>query len=49
VIEIAGPVPTMEARERVLRQARFEAARLGRDVRVADRLEVRTTTDRAAA
>jgi len=49
VIEIAGPVATMEARERVLRQARFEAARLGRDVRVADRLEVRTTTDRAAA
>jgi hypothetical protein len=49
VIEIAGPVATMEARERVLRQARFEATRLGRDVRVADRLEVRTTTDRAAA
>jgi hypothetical protein len=49
VIEIAGPVPTMEAREWVLRQARFEATRLGRDVRVADRLEVRTTTDRAAA
>ena len=42
VIEIAGPVTTVEARERVLRQARFEAARLGRDVRVADRLEVRT-------
>jgi len=49
VIEIAGPVATMEARERVLSQARGEAARLGRDVRVADRLEVRTTTDRAAA
>jgi hypothetical protein len=49
VIEIAGPVATVEARERVLRQARFEAARLGRAVRVADRLEVRSATGRAAA
>ena len=49
VIEIAGPVATVEARERVLRQARFEASRLGRDVRVADRLEVRNVTGRPAA
>jgi hypothetical protein len=53
VIEIGGPVATgpvatIEAREWVLRQARFEAARLGRDVRVADRLEARTTTNRVA-
>jgi hypothetical protein len=49
VIEVAGPVPTEAVRGRVLRAVRREAARLGRDIRVSDRLEVRRAMDRPAA
>jgi hypothetical protein len=44
VIEVGGPMPTLDTRDRVLRAALHEASRLGRDVRVANRLEVRPVT-----
>ncbi|PWU25578.1 MAG: hypothetical protein C5B48_00565 [Candidatus Rokuibacteriota bacterium] len=49
VVEISGSVPTEEVRETVLDSVRREASRLGREVRVADRLEVRAPGDRPAA
>jgi hypothetical protein len=49
VIEIAGSVPTEQVHETVLGAVRDEASRLGREVRVADRLEVRSAPDRPAA
>jgi heme/copper-type cytochrome/quinol oxidase subunit 2 len=49
VVEVAGQVPTAAIRERVLQLARQEATRLGRHIRVADRLEVQSVADRRAA
>jgi hypothetical protein len=49
VVEIGGSVPTEEVRATVLRAVRHEVARRGREVRVVDRLEVRSATDRPAA
>ena len=49
VVEIVGPVPTEAVRDRVLDLVRREASRLGRDIRVADRLEVQSATERPAA
>src|SRR5262245_57149704 len=49
VVEIAGPVPTDAVREQVLHLTQREAARLGHDIRVADRLEVQSAVDRPAA
>jgi hypothetical protein len=44
VIELGGMVPTEAVRDTVLRVARREASRLGRDIRVADRLEVQSAS-----
>jgi hypothetical protein len=49
VVEIGGSLSTEEVHATVLRTVRHEAARLGREVRVVDRLEVRAATDRPAA
>lgn len=49
VVEVVGEVPTPAVRARVLSLAREEAARLGRHVRVADRLEISSIADRPAA
>jgi hypothetical protein len=49
VVEIAGSVATEEIRQTVLDAVRREASRLGREVRVADRLEVRFPSDSPTA
>jgi hypothetical protein len=49
VVEITGRVPSEAVRARALELARHEASRLGRDVRVADRLEVQSAATRRAA
>ena len=49
VIEIRGSVPTEDVRDRVLRTVQHEAFRLGCEVRVVDRLGVRSAADKPAA
>ena len=49
VVEIAGPVPTAAVRARVIQLARAEAGRLGRNIRVADRLQIQHVAERPAA
>jgi Ca2+/Na+ antiporter len=49
VIELTGSVPTEAARDAILGLVRREAARLGRDIHVADRLEVESVARRPAA
>ena len=49
VIEVTGSVRNDALRDAILETVRREAARLGRDIRVADRLEVQARADRPAA
>jgi len=49
VIEVTGTVRNDDLRAAILETVRREAARLGRDIRVADRLEVQARADRPAA
>jgi hypothetical protein len=49
VIEVTGSVRNGALRDAILETVRREAARLGRDIRVADRLEVESRADRPAA
>jgi len=49
IIEVVGSVRTQGRRDAILEIVRREAATLGRDIRVADRLEVDSAVDRSAA
>jgi hypothetical protein len=49
LIELTGAVRTHALRETIVSIVRAEAARLGRDIRVADRLEVEARAHRPAA